>query len=369
MKKILLLAMLSSFLFGDIFNDLNEDKVVYFKYNESEYVIDETCDIIDIKKLITIQNDLIKDKKSKKFYLDLCQPFKAVYNLNKKVHNGHYNQKIIGKEYRNLMTYYKNSFYINFYSYLYFHRNRFPIDQNLKPFFLKKDVYSRYVNIYVQLKMITKHKKENYYKKILKDNMDLLASKEDIIYDNIAKDISYYKKIKKASDYEEFLLYRIKENDKRGISNRALYMVLANYNYKKIYMSETLETSLIKEYILKSYSYGSDISQTKLYMKLDVREHYLKLIESYPSYITSIAEFDLLTKEIENLKRYKKIIILNNYYLTSLKAFIYEKYLKLKYNENMYNELIQSYHFILQKEKNMNRKRRIQKKLDRIKGK
>jgi len=369
MKKILLLAMLSSFLFGDIFNDLNEAKVEYFKYNEAEYVIDETCDIIDIKKLITIQNDLIKDKKSKKFYLDLCQPFKAVYNLNKKVHSGHYSPKLIARDYRELIGYYTNSFYINFYSYLYFHRNHAKLEQNEKLFFLKKDVYSRYVNIYLQLEITDKHKKENYYEKVLKKNMDLLASKEDIIYDNIAKDISYYKKIKKASDYEEFLLYRIKENGKRGITNRKLYMILANYNYDKIYMSKTLDTSLIKDYILKSYSYGPNKAQIKLYMQLDVREHYLKLIESYPSYITSIAEFDLLTKEIENLRRYKKVLSLHNYHLASLKAFIYERYLKLKHDKNMYNQLISNYRIVIDKEPNLNIKRRTRKKLNKLKEK
>jgi len=366
MKKILLLAILSSFLFGDIFNDLNEDKEVYFKYNNREYVIDRTCDIIDIKKLITIQDDLIKDKKSKKFYLDLCQPYKDIYILNKVVHSGKYNRLLLSSKYKKLTQYYEKSFYINFYAYLFAHRNKFEKDQNLKLFAFKNDDYSKYVNIFTGLQKISKYKKENYFKKVFDNYQYLLNSDENIIYVNIAKDISYYNKRNNKKDYEKFLLYRLSENDKRELSNKYIYMILAEYNFDKIYMSDSLDMSLVHKYILKSYAYGKDSSQVKLYMKIDVREHYLKLVASYPSYITSIAEFDLLNIEIENLKRYRKIVHPKYYYLSSLKSFIYERYLKLKYSPTMKEDLVKNYRFSLKKEKNINKKRRIEKKLSRL---
>ena len=371
MKKILLLILVaSSFLSADIFDDLKKKKIDTFYYLGNMYPIDETCTRLDLKKFIIIQENLIKNKKSKKFYLDLCPPFEKLYNLNKRASLPDSKKILISGKFYELLEDYKDSVYINFYAYIFLNKNNYGFSSvKFKQFELMRDDYSKYMNVYSSRKVLNQksNKKENYFEKIYKEGKPLLKSKFNDVYLAVSNDITTYIKKNKPEEYLEFLLFRLEENKKRDLDNKFLYMELANLKFEQTYLNSDFNSNLIERIIIKSYEAGKLDSQMKLYIKLDVRNHYLNLAKTYPKYINNVNEYDLLLKEIDFADKADETISKKYYYLAKLRALIYEKYIYLKNNEKIRDKLIKNFERVLLNEPDFREKRKISTKIEELK--
>lgn len=374
MKKIILLSLISSSILfsGDIFDDLKKKEVQEFNYLNKTYPIDKTCSTLDLKKFLLIQEELLLEKKSKRFFLDVCEPFKKLYNLNKKVYERRGSKVTTRKKYEELIQDYRDSFYINYYAYSFMHKYKgINININYDIFKIKDDDFSKYVNIYSTRKLLDPRlkKKENYLKKVNKKGRGLLSSVHNSVYLNVSEDLYKYTEKYEPKKKLDFLLYRIKENKRRKLNNKYLYMKLATYEFNRTYLKEDFNGDTIKKIILKSYKEGELESQTKLYVKLDIRKNYYDFVNNYPEYIQNVAEYDMLMKEIEKLNRYAKIVNKDYYYLAMYNAFVYEKMIYLKKKRKYFTKLYRSLKRAVKTEPDFKQKRIMKDKIEELRKK
>lgn len=372
MKYLLSIVLFFSFLYSTDMQDLlKKDKDAYFTYKQKLYHTDDTCTNLDLKKFLTLEDDAILGIKSKNFYLDLCHTYKNLYKMNRKVESGKYQKTETFKDYKEMVAFHKDSFYINFYGYLFLKNTDNIIkDINFEIYDRKEDDYSKYINLWAKRKDHPKfmNKKEDYLLKVFNEGQELLKSTYNVIFTNVANDIRNLLLRDQPEKYLEFMNFWIEENRVRHINNKHLYLELALHFFEKDYKDpKVLNLEFVKDYLEKSYLEGKLPEQEILFVKIKALEFYLDLKKKYPKYLTNIEEHDLIKAKLEVLNEYDKFIPAKYYYLADSRAFLYEKLVYITNTQEVREEFFNNLCLAEKEEPDFKKKAIMKRKIDQIK--
>lgn len=325
-KFFLISVALSAILYGDSLTELTtEDASKYMYIDNKKTYFDKTCSKDDQKKFFKIQDDLIYGRKSNPFYLDLCEPYKKMYELQSR----DYSDTTFGR-YNTLIQSYQDSFYIQFYSFIF--KKKFTTELNLDLFKNNTDEISLYMNFYIDRPYFDKVRKIKAYfpKYVYEHGLKFLKSKQNIVFLQTEKEaLIYLRELEDKKPIKDFLAKVIKLKKERKLPTYLNYFELAevifNENFRDL--ANLYKREDVLENLITSYKEKKTPDQVRLLHKVMIKDLYKSLYEDYPDKLSNLDEYEFIQDKFKELEKLSIDVEKKYYFSALIKVFLYKKML------------------------------------------